>query len=781
MIVFRILSFTFAAFVMLTAATLVPALSTDAFAQTGDEVRITDIQIAGNSKIETETIRSRMTLKASDVFSPSAVRSEISAIYKMGYFDDVQVDAEGLEGGLRLVFRVVERPIVRSFAFEGNVNVETTKLREKVTITPYSVYNPSLVADNVQVLKLYYQGEGYFNISIVPVVEKVNDKEVKVIFLAQEGEKVMIDDLDIEGNENISTRRIKKVMSTKEYNILWSWLLSTGTYKLFDFSMDLERIKALYFNNGFIQMSMAEPEVALDEDNNELDITLRINEGLEFSYGKMSFSGNTVFSEEELKEKLHAETGDVMNRDQLKQDIVDLTDMYGSKGYAFASISPVIDPHADTQFVDVDFVVEEGDLIHVNRINITGNAVSRDWVIRRELPFDEGGIFDTSGLKKSDDRLKNLDYYEDVEITPNRMPDTTDVNLDVRVKEKSTGSFSIGGGYSTVDRLMAIGEVKQKNLFGKGQELNLRIQWGKRRHDISLSFNEPWLFGRPVSLGLELFNEERNQNVGFSVKTMGGSISLGRRFMDYWSLSGSYAYSQNKYFNVSEEIIATSMPNAFDDVTISKIGIGLARDTRDVYVDTTSGSKNSLYAEMASTFLGSQTSYYKAVADTVWFFPFYWDTVFSLHGRAGLVYEFGGKEVPPSELFYMGGINTIRGYDWGSIGPRPLIGFTKPGPGGFIRFRDSQVIGGNKELLFNAEYTFPLVPAIKLRGVMFFDAGDNFGHSGSVNLSKLRYSAGGGFRWASPMGLIRLEYGKVLDGVDPEQTGKWEFSIGTMF
>jgi len=743
------------------------ALPFTASGQTDDTAKITDIQVKGNSKVEAETIRSRMSLQVGDVFSPSAVRNDVTALFKMGFFDDVQVEAEGFQGGLRLIFTVVERPIVRSFAFEGNDNIEAAKLREKLTLTPYSVFNPSLVAQNVEILKLYYQGEGYFNVRITPVVVKLNDKEDKVIFLVEEGDKVRIDDIEFAGNENMSSRKLRKAMTTKEYNMLWSWLLDTGAYKLYEFDNDLERIKALYFNNGYIQMSVGEPDVVLDEKDNELDITIPIHEGVQFAYGKLDVSGNSVFASEELLDNVKAKTGDIMNREQLRQDVIKLTGLYGTKGYAFANVSPIINPDVDTRTVDVTFQVEESDLIHVNRIEISGNASTKDKVIRREVPFFEGDIYDTSGLKKGSDRLKNLDFFEDMTITPERVPDTNEVNLRVNVKEKSTGSFSIGGGYSTVDRLMAIGEIKQRNLFGNGQELNFRGQWGSRRHNFTLGFVEPWLFDRPISLGVEAFNENKEETtIGYSTKSVGGSLTLGRRFWDYWSISGTYSYANVKFYDVGASAIAAYGQEEFDDKTISKIGMSVARDSRDNYMFPAGGSKSSIFGEVASSYLGSSDSYYRVVGDSVYYFPFYWDTVFSLHGRAGIIYGFNGDTPPVSELFYLGGINTIRGYDWGEVGPKAA---------------DGQILGGNKHLLFNAEYTFPLLTAIKLYGVTFFDAGDSYGYSHKFDLGSLRYSAGGGFRWMSPMGLVRLEYGKVLDNKDPNQTGKWEFSIGTMF
>jgi outer membrane protein insertion porin family len=750
---------------------LAPAVSR---ADTDTTAKITDIEIKGNVKVEADTIRTKMSLKVGDLFMPDSVRKDIDAIYKMGYFDDVRVEAEGYAGGLRLIFTVVERPIIRSYTFEGNESIESSKLREKVTLTPYSIYNPALVSDNVQAIQQYYQGEGYFKARVMPIIDRISDKEVKIIFLVDEGGKVRIDDIEFVGNENISSRTLRKAMTTKEYFFLWSWLTGSGTYKVADMSMDIERIKAVYYNEGYIQMTVADPEVVLDDKTNRLKITINIHEGKQFTISDLKVEGNTVFTSQELLDAVGSKPGDIVNRDQIRQDVEKITDLYGSKGYAFANITPLMEPDVEKQTVSLTLHVDENEKIFVHRIRITGNSKTRDNVIRREIPFGEGDVYDTSGLNHAKEELNKLDFFDSVEVVPAKVPDKNEVNLNVKVAEKSTGSFSVGGGYSTVDHLMAIGQIQQKNLFGRGQSLTLKVQWGSRTHNFTLSFIEPWLMGRPVSLGLEAFNEERNQSeVGYTYRTLGGDVSLGRRFWDYYSIGGTYSYAQYRFFDVSDEALQANPPGTFDDLNISKVGLNIGRDSRDNYIMPHRGSKNTIYGEISSTALGSSRSYYKAIADSTWYFPFIWDTVFSLHGRVGGVFEYGGSEIPANELFYMGGINTIRGYNWGSIGPKTVV--TVNGN------QEEQVIGGNKELLFNVEYTFPIFSDLKLYSVIFFDAGNVYGHGENLDITTLRYTAGGGFRWLSPMGLIRLEYGKVLDHTDPTQKGRWEFSIGTMF
>ena len=654
-------------FLFLTISILLLATALPVFA--ADEgTRITDIQISGNKKVETETLRSKMSIKVGDPFIPSKVRQDVENLYRMGYFSDIKVDAEGYQGGLRLTFNVVERPILASFNFEGNEKLESTKLREKVNLTAYSIYNPSLVEENAEKLRLFYQDEGYYNAQVLPLVKETT-RDVRVIYQIKEGDKVRIDKVTFVGNEKISSKKIKKVISTKQYIPLWSWVMKTGTYKVIDLSQDIERIKGLYYNNGYIQINVGEPKVDLSADKKSLSITIPIHEGDQFRYRTIEVSGNKVFTDKELMAKVKSKPGEIMNRDLMKDDVVALTDMYGSKGYAFASISPVIKPDTEKKLVDVTLEASEGDQIFVNRINVSGNVKTRDKIIRRELKFDEGQIYDTTSLKTSYDRLKNLDFFEDVQIVPTRKAEKDTVDLNVKVKEKSTGSFSIGGGYSTIDRLVGIGEITQNNFLGLGEMLKFKGEFGARTQDFNLSFLEPWLLDRPVSLRIDLFKEQRTYT-GYADKSTGASLSLGRRFWDYWGITGSYSWSDESYYDVADSISTNPLfLQSQEFKTTGKVGLNFSRDSRDNYLDPRRGSNNSIYAEYAATAFGGDNAFYKVIGDSTWYFPFFFDTAFSIHGRAGYAAGLQGRPLPLNERFFVGGMGTVRGLDWGTAGP----------------------------------------------------------------------------------------------------------------
>ncbi|HEY3346417.1 MAG TPA: outer membrane protein assembly factor BamA, partial [Nitrospirota bacterium] len=531
------------------AVCLVPVL---AFAE--EAVKITDILVEGSKKIEAETIRSKMTVKPGDAFSPSRIRSDVSAIYKMGYFDDVKVEAEGYAGGIRLTIVVTERPILTSYSFEGNKELDSQKLREKVNLTAYSVYNPTLVQENVQKLKIFYQDEGYYNAEITPIIKRTSPKEIKVIFAIKEGDRVVISKVLFTGNDKISSRKLRKVMETKEHTFIWSWLTKSGTYKLNEFNQDMERIRGLYYNNGYLNVKIDEPVIILDDKKKGLTITIPVHEGDQFRLRDIKVVGNKIFSEKELIDSIASKPGQIMNRDQIRTDIITLTDLYGSKGYAFASISPIINTDNEKKAADITMDVSEGDKIFVSRINISGNVKTRDKVIRRELKFNEGEIYDTTSLKRSYERLHALEYFEDMEITPQRRTDNPDkVDLAVTVKEKSTGSFSIGGGYSTIDSLVGLGEVTQNNFLGRGQQLRVKGEIGSKRQNYVVSFTEPWLMDKPISLRVDLYKEERDYS-GYKKRSTGGGLTLGKRFWEYYGINGSYNYSDERYFDVLTDI-----------------------------------------------------------------------------------------------------------------------------------------------------------------------------------------------------------------------------------
>ncbi|GBE36676.1 outer membrane protein assembly factor BamA precursor [bacterium BMS3Bbin07] len=643
--------------------------------------------------------------------------------------------------------------------FQGNREYDDDKLREQITITSGAIEDATLIRDNVLRLRAFYEGEGYWLAGIVPVVKKITENEVSLTFLIKEGEKVKIKEIRIEGNQALSDREIKKVMKTKSWGLL-SFITSAGYYKESEMKADIERIRNLYYDNGYLNVVVSGPETKLTPDRTGMIVSLRISEGPQYRVSSVSFVGNKTYDEKTLKGLLPLRKGEVFSRKKLTEGIRKITDFYSEKGYALASAEPDIVPDEKAHKVSIIMNIDEGGIFRVGRIEISGNSRTKDKVIRREMRLDEGDIFNSKLLRRSYERINNLNFFETVELVPKPEVEKKVIDIDIKVKEKATGFLSIGGGYSTVDRLVAMIDLTQGNLFGTGRYIKLKGEFGGRSTFYEISYKDPWFLDRPVSMTLSAYNTERDY-IGYNKKATGASVGFGKRFNDYWSSSLGYRYEQVTIFDVLEDASNIIKEQIGTNIT-SSITPAVVRDSRDNYLDPSSGSRNSLFVTYSG--LGGDNYFVKGLLDSKWFFPVGKTTV-SLRGRVGYASGLFDRKLPLYERFYVGGMYTIRGLDFGEGGPRDENG---------------DVIGGTKELLFNAEYIVPLLDEIRLKGVVFFDLGRAYGSSETFG-SDLRYTTGAGIRWVSPIGPIRIEYGYNIDRRDDESSGRIEFAFGSFF
>ena len=745
--------FVFLILLLMVLLNVVPPLH----AQEGPTVK--GIEIRGLKRVDEGAIRKRLSQKVGQPLSGEAVSSDIKKIYKMGYFEDVRVEAEPFEGGVRLVYVVKEKPTIVRVDFQGNEEFDDDKLREQVTITPGAIEDATLIRDNVSRLKAFYESEGYCLAEIVPVVRRVSADEAYLSFLVHEGKKVKIREVMIEGNRALSDREIKKVMKIKSWGIL-SFITSSGYYSEAEMKADIERIRNLYYDNGYLNVVVSGPETELTPDRTGMIVRLRISEGPRYSVSAVDFEGNEAYDDETLKALIPLRAGDVFSRRKLREGIRRITEAYSEKGYALASVEPDIVPDEKTHEVSVVMNIDEGGVFRVGRIDISGNSKTLDKVIRREMRLDEGDIFNSKLLRRSYERINNLNFFESVELVPKPEVEKKVIDIDIKVKEKATGFLSIGGGYSTVDKLVAMVDLTQGNLFGTGRYIKLKGEFGGRTTFYELSYKDPWFLDRPLSMTLSAYNTERDY-IGYDKKATGGSLGFGKRFNDFWSASLSYKYERVTILNVADDA-SRIIKEQIGTNSTSSITPAVVRDSRDNYLDPSRGSRNSVYVTYSG--LGGDTYFVKGLVDSKWFFPLGTTTV-SLRGRVGYASGLFGRKLPLYERFYVGGIYTIRGLDFGEGGPRDENG---------------EVIGGTKELLFNAEYIVPLLDEIRLKGVVFFDAGRAYGDSETFG-SDLRYTTGAGLRWVSPIGPIRIEYGYNLDRRDDESSGRIEFAFGSFF
>ena len=736
------------------------AIITTCFSVHAQELPVVNsIDIKGLKRIEETAIKSKISQKVGEPISQEKVNEDIKTIFKMGYFEDVRADIEPFEGGIKLIYVLKEKPTIVRIEFQGNKKFDDAKLKEKLGITTGSIADAVLIQDNANKLRAFYEEEGYWLSSIVPIIKKIKDEEVGLTFQVDEGPKVKIDKIIIEGNKALTTKQIRKVLSTKQWSI-FSFITSSGYYKKDQMDLDVEKIRDLYFNNGYIKVVVGEPKINLTPDKKGMIITIPVSEGPQFKVSSVKFSGNKVFDDNVIRGKITLEPDKPFSKQQLRKDILSIAELYSENGYAVASVTPDLIPDENKKLVEVFLKIDEGDKYRIGKIEISGNTKTRDKVIRREVRLDEGDTFNSKLLKRSYERINNLNFFENVEMIPKPQPEEKLVDLDIKVKERPTGFLSVGGGYSSVDKLIGMIELTQGNLFGKGQLLKITAQIGGRTTFYEINYRDPWFLDKPIAFSASVYNLTK-EYIEYDKEATGGGFSFGKDFSEYIHGDISYNFEKATITNIAEDASVIVKEQKGTNTT-SSVTPFLVRDSRDNYLDPSRGSRNSIYLTFAG--VGGTNKFVKGEVDSAWYFPL-GKTAFMLRGRFGYGTGILGEELPLYERFYLGGIYTIRGLGWGEAGPRdPETG---------------EPIGGTTELIFNSEFIFPIISDVRLKGVVFFDTGNSY--ENFENFGKLRYTAGVGVRWISPMGPIRIEWGYNLNRKPDEKSSRIEFTFGSFF
>jgi len=720
---------------------------------------IKSIEIQGNKKIAQEMILDKIKSKKGDLFYKGTVQQDIKKLFSMGYFDDVEVELEPFEGGVKLIYVVKEKPTITKVDLQGTKNLKNEEVKEKLTITPGSISNNQLIFDNVKRITDFYQSKGFWLVQAIPVLHIISDDEVSLMFQINEGPKVGIKEIKIVGNQAIDDKEIKKAMQTKEKWIL-SFFTGTGFYHKDLLRSDLDNIRNLYHNQGYLDVKFQEPDVEVKDK--KIFITLTLSEGSQYRVGSFTFSNNKVYSAAELEKNIKTATGKVFGREDLKQDISSMLDLYHEKGYAMADINPIVNADPQRLIVDIKLNFQEGDVFNVGRINILGNVKTRDKVIRRTIRLDEGQRYNSKLVDRSREKITNLQYFESVDIQPVVHQEEKLIDMNVKVEERMTGMISVGGGYSSTDKILGMAEITETNLFGRGLYLKLKGELSEKSTNYNISLSDPWLLDKPVAGSVAVFDEEY-EYPDYEWDTRGFSLGLGKEFTDY--INGSTTYRlEREHISDVDDFASEIIKEQEGRFTTSSIGTSLSRDSRNNLLDPTSGSKNGIYTDVAG--LGGNRKFYKFLIDSGWYFPYKWDTTFLLRGRFGYADGYSERKLPLDERFYVGGINTIRGIDFGEAGPRAENG---------------EIIGGDMELIFNAEYIFPLIKSLRLKGLVFFDAGSAYDRNDLDIVEQMTRTTGAGLRWLSPFGLVRLEWGHNLSKRDDQESNRFEFAFGSSF
>ncbi len=722
---------------------------------------IVEVQIKGNQRIEEDAIRRIIKIKKGDVFNLKNISDELKAVYAMGYFDDVRVDAETVADGKVIIFMVKEKPTVRGILVDGNSWVyDDDEIKEVLTIRKGSILNINTIQSDMRRIEELYKEKNFYNVKVKFNVYPQKENQADIEYEIDEGKKFHIDKIIFVGNSAFSAGKLKGLMGTSEESLL-SWVTSAGDLNEENLSQDMASLASFYQNQGYIQARIGEPEIKFEEAG--IVITIRIVEGPQFKVGEVTMSGDLIIPPEQMLEKLRILEEEYYNRDILRLDVISLTDIYADEGYANVDIAPRIEQDPEQLVVNITFDVAKGQQVYFEEIIISGNSKTRDKVIRRQLQVYEQELYGGRRLKRSIRNLYRLDYFEDIKVDTVKGSADDKMKLRIDVTEKNTGAFSFGAGYGNVEYLFLTASVSERNLFGRAQTLALKGQLGAKTRKFTLSFTEPWLFDIPLSAGVDIYNWNYNYST-YDKDSIGGKLRFGYPVIDFTRINLTYTYDIADIKNVSDDA-ANSIKNDAGEHIKSSITTSLRYDSRNDRFHPTQGSSHSGSYEFAG--IGGTVGFNKIIGETGWYFPLIWKTVGVLHGKAGYVKALEGKTLPDYEKFYMVGIDALRGFERDDLSPRDENG---------------SEIGGNKFVQANVEVRFPLVPQAGVYGVVFFDTGDIYAESEDIELDNLRESAGVGIRWLSPMGPVRLEYGWILD---PKQTdsasGNWEFSMASAF
>jgi len=750
---------------------------------------VSGVTLEGNRRVETEAIRVNITLEAGQALDPTVVDRDIRAIYEMGFFDDVWVTAQPAGGGFAIVYHVAERPYIERIEFKGIDNVKEDDLAAVINVTPRTIFDPQRVWVGLEQARKFYSGEGYPDAKIDYSVDVGPNNDATLVYHVKEGELIRVEKIRFEGVKAFSKRKLRKIMTTRERWFL-SFVTGAGLLNEDELATDVERLTAFYYDQGYIHARIDEPRVERVDDG--LEITIKVDEGPLFHVRSISFAGDVLMTERDMRARLAFKEGDVFRASQLREAVFSLTEGYGDLGYAFAEITPDTRTAETVPEIDVRFSIKSGDIVFIRRIEIQGNTKTRDKVVRRELGLEEGQKFSGSGLRESKTNVNRTGYFEEVEITTNKTDRPDQVDVVVNVKEGRTGAFSAGAGFSSADALLFNARVSEQNLFGRGQRLVFNADIGSIRQNFQISFTEPWFMNRPLAVGFDIFDWRlqfdrfTRGGTGFGLRASYPLQELGLGSL--WGMSLNrvragveYRLEQSRIDGVSQ----SAPPDVKEEEGTrlqSSITPSLTRNTLNHAFDPTGGSRQTFSAEFSG--LGGDTDFVKLDLSGRWYWPVFKmpastrSMLYSLGTSIG--YGWGesgrsGEDLPVFDRYFPGGMNSHRAFNARDMGP------TQEVCDEFGDHCDREKIGGSAELLVNNEIIVPIVPDAGVNLVLWCDIGQAYLKDDAYDLSELKYGVGPEVRWLSPFGPLRISYGWNLFPENGEDRSIVLFSFGSPF
>ncbi|CUA82861.1 MULTISPECIES: outer membrane protein assembly factor BamA [Gulbenkiania] len=756
-------------------AAAVLGLSYAASAWAVEPFTIKDIRVEGLQRTEAGTVFNYLPLKVGDTFTDQKAQDAIQSLFATGFFNDVRIETEGDV----IVVAVAERPVIATLSINGAKEFDKEQLKTALKNNGFAesrTFDQALLDGALQELKRQYYSRGKYAVEITPNVTKLERNRVAVTLDIAEGITAKIHEIRIVGAQAFPEDDLLDQFGLTSGGWL-SWITKDNQYSKQKLSGDLEKLKAFYQNQGYLEFNIDSTQVSISPDKESIYLTINVNEGKRYTISDIKFAGDLKAPEADLRKLLQVKPGDVFNREKVNESVTAMSDRLGNDGYAFANVNVLPEIDREKQQVAFTFFVDPGRKTYVRRININGNTKTRDEVVRREMRQLEGAVYSSEKIKRSKERAELLGYFEDVTIeTPAVLDSPDQVDMNLTVKERPTGSISAGIGFVQGEGLQLSGNISQSNIFGSGKALSASISTGSANKNATLSFTDPYFTPDGVSLGYDVYhrtyNPKKVDRSKYKSATTGFAVRMGVPVTEYDRINFSlgpehtaidtYEDSPQRY---------KDFVNEFGRSNLTLLGsVGWARDTRDSAVWPTRGATIRVAADAGLP--GGDLEYYRLTHQQTWFFPLSKTFTLMLNGELGYANGYGQTpRMPFFQNFYLGGIGSVRGYDNGSLGPKDV---------------DDDYLGGTRKIVANAELLFPF-PGMRdnksLRTSMFVDAGSLWDPKvqGSSMSEELRYSAGLALTWLSPVGPMKFSYAVPFGKKEGDKLQRFQFQLGTVF
>ncbi len=774
---------------LLAAPASAQALVPDApLVDTSDQsLKIVEIRVENNRRVESEAVIRALKQQVGDTFDSTKTSDDLRGLWSLKYFSDLQLLVQRTPKGIAYIVRVEEKPTIRSVSLQGNDELAKDDFKDVIDLKAFTILDLAAVKRNLKKVSDKYVEKGFFLAEVTYEIKPhEGGREVDVVFVINEHAKVMDKEINFLGANKVKAEDLEAVMQTRKGGWL-SFFTSEGNYREEIFQRDIQIVQSAYFDRGFVNVKIEKPVVTLSADKRFISISIRVDEGEAYNIGKIDFSGDLLVSKELLHLRMTSREGQIFNRSLLARDIQAITDIYYDSGYAYANITPVTQVNGEAKSIDLTFDVQQGKQVTIERIDITGNTKTRDKVIRRQLRVFEGELFNGTGIRRSKEKVTALGFFETVEVTHKPGIDSEHVVVVVEVKEKSTGTFQVGLGFSNIESFIFTAQIAQQNFLGWGQSVSASAQLSGLRSFFQLSYVDPYFLDTNFIASIDAYRTQLDY-FGFVRDAYGGTASLGYYLIaDEMSVSLGYT---REWVNVQPSASAVLLADQFRSGNTSSVRASWTWDRRNNRLFPSQGFLSFASIETAPSFLGGTYLFNRFTAYQRVYFPLPLGAVFKMNAQIGYIQQLdqgdgSNKGLPSSELYYLGGIYTIRGYPIRTVSPTQLAASNVSG-------QTTQIaVGGDKQFIFNAELEFPIFEKVGIRGVLFYDAGNAFARDAKFGEDKqypntplgLLHSVGFGFRWFSPVGPLRFEWGIPLNrradkGDLPIQ---FEFTIGNSF